>query len=122
MHARQMANWLTYLEMFLLKVEPGLELPLIDDYLSGDSLEAFEALSQEWRELAVASFQGGIIVVYVSIIATVGSGDIPLETFDLGTFDSIGYPLNKQAEEAVEWAAEVQKHAEEEGRKNAASP
>ena len=117
MHARQMANWLTYLEMFLLKVEPGLEVPLIDTYLSGDSLETFEALSPEWRKLAVAAFQGGIIVIYVSYIAIE-----PLGTFDLGTFDSIGYPLNKQAEEAVEWAVEVQKHAEEERRRNAASP
>ena len=124
MHTRQMANWLTYLEMFLLKVEPGLEVPSIDAYLSGDSLEVFEALSQEWRELAVAYFEGGIIVFYVSYIAIE-----PLGTFDLGTFDSIGYPLNKQAEEAVEWArerskwaVEVQKHAEEERRKNAASP
>ena len=124
MHTRQMANWLTYLEMFLLKVEPGLEVPSIDAYLSGDSLEVFEALSQEWRELAVAAFEGGIIVFYVSYIAIE-----PLGTFDLGTFDSIGYPLNKQAEEAVEWArerskwaVEVQKHAEEERRKNAASP
>ena len=121
-HARQMANWLTYLEMFLLKVEPGLEVPLIDDYLSGDSLVAFETLSPEWREWAIAGFQQGIIVVYVSIIATVGSGDIPLETFDLGTFDSIGFPLNKQAEWAVESAADGEKSAEEERRKNAASP
>ena len=117
MHTRQMANWLTYLEMFLLKVEPGLEVPSIDAYLSGDSLEVFEALSQEWRELAVAAFEGGIIVVYVSYIAIE-----PLGTFDLGTFDLIGYQLNKQAEGAVEWAVEVQKHAEEERRKNAASP
>ena len=117
MHTRQMANWLTYLEMFLLKVEPGLEVLLIDDYLSGDSLEVFEALSQEWREMAVAAFQGGIIVVYVSYIAAEHLVENPLEISD-----SIGYPLNKQAEEAVEWAAEVQKHAEVEGRKNAASP
>ena len=112
-----MANWLTYLEMFLLKVEPGLEVPSIDAYLSGDSLEVFEAFSQEWRELAVAAFEGGIIVVYVSYIAIE-----PLGTFDLGTFDLIGYQLNKQAEGAVEWAVEVQKHAEEERRENAASP
>ena len=117
MHTRQMANWLTYLEMFLLKVEPGLEVPSIDAYLSGDSLVVFEALSQEWRELAVAAFEGGIIVVYVSYIAAEHSVENPLEISD-----SIGYPLNKQAEEAVEWAAEVQKHAEEERRKNAASP
>ena len=117
MHTRQMANWLTYLEMFLLKVEPGLEVLLIDDYLSGDSLEVFEALSQEWREMAVAAFQGGIIVVYVSYIAAEHLVENPLEISD-----SIGYPLNKQAEEAVEWAVEVQKHAEEERRKNAASP
>lgn len=122
MHTRQMANWLTYLEMFLLKVEPGLEAPLIDDYLSGDSLETFEALSQEWREMAVAAFQGGVIVAYVSIIAVEGSVEVPQETFDLGTFDSIGLPLNKQAESAVEWAAEVEKAAEEERRKNASSP
>ena len=102
MHTRQMANWLTYLEMFLLKVEPGLEVPSIDAYLSGDSLEVFEALSQEWRELAVAAFEGGIIVVYVSYSAIE-----PLWTFDLGTFDLIGYQLNKQAEGAVEWAVEV---------------
>ena len=117
MHTREMANWLTYLEMFLLKVEPRLEVPSIDAYLSGDSLVAFEALSQEWREMAVAAFQGGIIVVYVSYIAAEHLVENPLEISD-----SIGYPLNKQAEEAVEWAAEVQKHAEVEGRKNAASP
>ena len=117
MHTRQMANWLTYLEMFLLKVEPGLEVPSIDAYLSGDSLVAFEALSPEWRGLAVAAFEGGIIVVYVSYIAAEHSVENPLEISDL-----IGYPLNKQAEEAVEWAAEVQKHAEVERRKNAASP
>ena len=117
MHTREMANWLTYLEMFLLKVEPGLEVPSIDAYLSGDSLVVFEALSQEWRELAVAAFEGGIIVVYVSYIAAEHLVENPLEISD-----SIGYPLNKQAEEAVEWAVEVQKHAEEERRKNAASP
>ena len=122
MNSRDMANWLTYLEMFLLKVEPGLELPLIDDYLSGDSLVAFEALSQEWREMAVAAFQQGIIVAYVSNIAVEGSVEIPPETFGPGTFDSIGFPLNKQAEYAVEWAAEVEKTAEEERRKNVASP
>ena len=116
-HARDMANWLTYLEMFLLKVEPGLEVPSIEAYLSGDSLEVFEALSQEWREMAVAAFQGGIIAFYVFYIATEHSVENPLEILD-----SIGYPLKKQAEDAVEWAAEVEKAAEEERRKNAASP
>ena len=122
MHTREMANWLTYLEMFLLKVEPRLEAPLIDAYLSSDSLEVFEALSQEWRELAVAAFEGGIIVAYVSYIATEVSADVTLGTFDLGTFDLIGYQLNRQAEDAVEWAADVEKAAEEEHRKNAPSP
>lgn len=121
-NSRDMANWLTYLEMFLLKVEPGLEVPSIEAYLSDDSLETFEALSPEWRELAVASFQGGVIVAHVHNIAVEGSAEIPLGTFDLEDLGLDSNQLKERAESAVEWAAEVEKAAEEERRKNAASP
>ena len=101
--SRDMAEWLTFLEMFLLKVEPGLELPLIEAYLSADSLVAFKALSQERRDLAVASFEGGVIVAYVHYIAVQGSVEIPLGTFGLEGFGLLGHQLGESAEWAVDW-------------------
>ena len=99
-----MAEWLTLLEMFLLKVETGLEVPTIVAYLSADSLKVFEALSKERRDLAVASFQGGVIVAYVHYIAVQGSVEIPLGTFEFEDFGLLSHQLRESAEWAVEWA------------------
>ena len=121
-NSRDMAQWLTRLEMFLLKVEPGVEVPSIEYHLRGGSLEAYEALSPKGRALAANTFQGGIIVTgVVSVAVLQGSAAIPVGTFDEETFFWYGKSLEEQARYAIEWA-KVRQRANEVLRKVGESP
>ena len=89
------ATTLTLYEMFLLKAQPGLEIPSLEETLIGDDLATFKNLSEADRDSAESFFQRGLFSLhYVGAAGHPPNSTIPKPTPDI---------LAKEATFAMEW-------------------
>ena len=92
---KNVAVFLTHYELFLLKAQPGLELPLLEDTLTDDDLATFRGLSEADRDHADIFFQRGLFNQHY-----LGPASHPF-------YSTIPYPtpdiLAEQADFAMEW-------------------
>lgn len=58
------AIFLTLYELLLLKAQPHLEIPTLEETLTGDDLTTFRALSPTDRDRAESSFQGALFALH----------------------------------------------------------
>ena len=91
------ATALTLFELFLLKAQPHLEIPLLVDTLTGDDLEKFKGLSEADRDTAESFFQRGLFGLhYVGAAGHPPNSTIPKPTPDI---------LAEEAALAMEWVS-----------------
>ena len=89
------AAFLTQYELLLLKAQPHLEIPRLEDTLTGDDLAAFRGLSSADRTRAERTFQHGLFAMHYSLAASnPTNSSIPKPTPDV---------LAKEAALAMEW-------------------
>ena len=67
---KTVAIFLTQYELFLLKAHPGLEMPSLENTLTGDDLATFKALSPTARDRAEFSFQGALFALHYTLAAS----------------------------------------------------
>lgn len=89
------ATTLTLYEMFLLKAQPGLEMPSLEETLTGEDLATFRALSVVNRDLAERTFQGDLLHLhYMAAASQTSVSTIPSPSPDV---------LEERAAFALEW-------------------
>lgn len=92
---KNVAAFLTLYELFLLKAQPGLEIPTLEDTLTGDDLATFKNFSDADRDAAESFFQRGLFSLhYVGAAGHPPNSTIPGPTPDF---------LADQAAFAMEW-------------------
>ena len=92
---KNVAAFLTLYELFLLKAQPGLEIPTLEDTLTGDDLATFKNFSEADRAAAESFFQRGLFSLhYVGAAGHPPNSTIPDPTPDF---------LADQAAYAMEW-------------------
>ena len=92
---KNVAIALTRYELFLLKAQPGLEMPSLEDTLIGDDLATFMNFSEADRDSAESFFQRGLFSLhYVGAASHPPNSTIPDPTPDF---------LADQAAFAMEW-------------------
>ena len=92
---KDVAAFLTLYELFLLKAQPGLEIPTLEDTLTGDDLVTFKNFSEADRDSAESFFQRGVFSLhYVGAAGHPSNSTIPDPTPDF---------LADQAALAMEW-------------------
>ena len=90
------AGFLTQYELLLLKAQPHLEIPTLEDTLTGDDLATFRGLSPTDRARAERTFQNGLFALHYTLAAShPPNSTIPKPTPDF---------LAKEATFAMEWA------------------
>ena len=98
---KNVAAFLTHYELFLLKAQPGLELQLLEDTLTGDDLATFRGLSEADRDRVELFFQRGLFNLHY------------LSTASLPYYQTIPDPtpdtLAEQAASAMEWVTLTRK-------------
>ena len=98
---KNVATALTHYELFLLKAQPGLELQLLEDTLTGDDLATFRGLSEADRDRVELFFQRGLFNLHY------------LSTASLPYYQTIPDPtpdtLAEQAASAMEWVTLTRK-------------
>ena len=100
---KDVAAFLTLYELFLLKAQPGLEIPTLEDTLTGDDLATFKNLSEADRERAEGFFQRGISSLhYVGAAGHPPNSTIPDPPPDF---------LADQAAFAMEWVTSTRQEA-----------
>ena len=67
---KNVASFLTHYELLLLKAQPHLEIPTLEETLTGDDLAAFRALSPTDRDRAESSFQGALFALHYTLAAS----------------------------------------------------
>ena len=92
---KNVATFLTLYELFLLKAQPGLEMPSLEETLTGDDLATFKNFSEADRDSAESFFQRGLFTLhYVGAAGHPPNSTIPDPTPDF---------LADQAAFAMEW-------------------
>ena len=94
---KNVAIALTLYELFLLKAQPGLEMPSLEETLIGDDLATFMNFSEADRDSAESFFQRGLFSLhYVGAASHPPNSTIPDPTPDF---------LADQASYAMEWVS-----------------
>ncbi|MXY43256.1 MAG: DUF5050 domain-containing protein, partial [Dehalococcoidia bacterium] len=92
---KNVATFLTLYELFLLKAQPGLEMPSLEETLTGDDLATFKNSSEADRDSAESFFQRGLFNLhYVGAAGHPPNSTIP---------DPTPHFLADQAALAMQW-------------------
>lgn len=92
---QNVATFLTLYELFFLKAQSGLEMPSLEETLTGDDLATFKNFSEADRDSAESFFQRGLFSLhYVGAAGLPPNSTIPKPTPDI---------LAKEASFAMEW-------------------
>ena len=92
---KNVATFLTLYELFLLKAQPGLEMPSLEETLTGDDLATFKNFSEADRDSTESFFQRGLFSLhYVGAAGHPPNSTIPDPTPDF---------LADQVAFAMEW-------------------
>ena len=106
MQSREMATWITAVEIFLLRVEPGFDVSELSAHLTDDAHDAFNAMSAAGQSLALETHRNMRIIDAVTTISLLGRTKA----------DFVQPPrlsdaeLAREAEWIIEWASAVDAH------------
>ena len=91
------ATFLTLYELFFLKAQPGLEIPSLEETLTGDDIATFRSFSATDRDRADFSFRWSLFHLHITLAASQPlNSTIPDPTPDF---------LAEQATYAMEWVS-----------------
>ncbi|MYB50349.1 MAG: hypothetical protein F4X72_13985 [Dehalococcoidia bacterium] len=94
-NVKNTASFLTLYELFLLKAQSGLEMPSLEETLTGNDLATFKNFSEADRDSAESFFQRGLFSLhYLGAASHPPNSTIPKPTPDI---------LAKEAAFAMEW-------------------
>ncbi len=106
MQSREMATWITAVEIFLLRVEPGFEVSELSTHLTDDARDAFNAMSADGQSLAVETHRNMRIIDAVTTISLLGR----TKTDFVQPPSVSDAELAGEAESIIEWASAVDAH------------
>ena len=106
MQSREMATWLTSVEIFLLRVEPEFDVPELSVQVTSDALDAFKGMSATGQSLANETYRNMLIVNAVRRIALLG----PTRSDFVKPPNLSDAELAREAESIIEWASAVDAH------------
>lgn len=106
MPSREMATWITAVEIFLLRVEPGFDVAELSAHLTDDARDAFNAMSAAGQSLALETHRNMRIIDAVTTISLLGR----TKTDFVQPPSLSDAELAKEAESIIEWASAVDAH------------
>ena len=106
MQSREMATWITAVEIFLLRVEPGFDVSELSAHLTDDARDAFNAMSAAGQSLALETHRNMRIIDAVTTIYLHGR----TKTDFVQPPSVSDAELAREAGSIIEWASAVDAH------------